>query len=140
MMTSSINNKNNLKLQEERRSGAPYLLDPLPKRSAPPTRGTLNSSIILMEVKTMPLSLLMCLYMALYLYRICIVFVFFGIFLCFPLSPLPSSTEISSPNRGTLGSSIILCFGPPCSLNSVQQSRTPRGRNVCFLALVRIMA
>jgi len=34
---------------EERRSGAPYLLDPLPKRSAPPTRGTLNSSIILME-------------------------------------------------------------------------------------------
>ena len=82
MMTSSINNKNNLKLQEERRSGAPYLLDPLPKRSAPPTRGTLNSSIILMEVKTMPLSLLMCLYMALYLYRICIVFVLFGLFLC----------------------------------------------------------
>lgn len=34
---------------EERRTGAPYLLDPLPKRSAPPTRGTLNSSILLME-------------------------------------------------------------------------------------------
>ena len=82
-MIAHSNKKYNLKLQEERRSGAPYLLDPLPKRSAPPTRGTLNSSIILMEVKTTPLSLLMCLYMALYLYRICIVFVFFGLFLCF---------------------------------------------------------
>ena len=73
--------------------GAPYLLDPLPKRSAPPTRGTLNSSMILMEVKTIPLSLLLCLYMALYLYRICIVLVFFIFFFASSLSPVPSSKE-----------------------------------------------